>query len=125
MRARKVEGDVAVPLLAIHGAVDDLVAARNAAGLARQFLALNGVPVPDGSETTLPPPDAESRDASTLPYLQRTREWRQDGRAIVRLVEIEGLGHAWSGGDPSVPFNDGAAPDATAMIGKWIEEAAR
>jgi poly(hydroxyalkanoate) depolymerase family esterase len=125
MRARKIEGDVTVPLLAIQGADDDVVASRNAAGLARQFLALNGVPVPSGSETTLPPPDAESRDASTLPYLVRTREWQHDGRAIVRVVEIEGLGHAWSGGDPAVPFNDGAAPDATGMIGKWIEEAAR
>jgi poly(hydroxyalkanoate) depolymerase family esterase len=125
VRARNVGGDVSVPLLAIQGAADDVVAPRNAAGLARQFLALNGFPVPDGSETTLPPPDAESRDASALPYVLRTREWRQDNRTLVRLVEIESLGHAWSGGDPAVPFNDGNAPDATEMIGKWIEEAAR
>ena len=114
-------GDLAVPLLAIQGSVDDVVAPRNAAALARQYLALNDIAVPAGSETTLPPPDAESRDAGTLPHIVRTREWRRDGRTIVRLVEIEGLAHAWSGGDPALPFNDAAAPDATEMIGEWIE----
>lgn len=112
--------EIFVPLLAIHGAVDDVVAPRHAAALARQYLALNGVPVPGGSESTLPPADSEARDATTLPHITRTREWRRDGRPVVRLVEIEGLGHAWSGGDPALPFNDGKPPDATAMIADWI-----
>lgn len=114
-----------IPLLAIQGSADDVIAPRHAAALARQYLALNGVAVPEGSETTLPPPDAESRDAAALPYVIRTREWRRDGRPLVRLVEIENLGHAWSGGDPALPFNDSAAPDATEMLARWIEEMAR
>ena len=95
------------------------------AALARQYLALNGIAVPGGSATTLPPADFDARDATTLPHVTRTREWRRDGRPVVRLVEIEWLGHAWSGGDPSLPFNDGAPPDATAMIGDWLAALSR
>jgi poly(3-hydroxybutyrate) depolymerase len=50
----------------------------------------------------------------------RTREWSCDGRPLVRLVEVEGLGHAWSGGDAALPYNDAAAPDATAMLEAWL-----
>ena len=125
-RARQAVGsDIAVPLLAIQGVADDVVAPRHAAALARQYLALNGIAIPAGSESTLPPADAESRDASTLPYIIRTREWHRNARPLVRLVEIENLGHAWSGGDEAFAFNDSAAPDATAMLGRWIEDLAR
>ncbi len=117
--------DIVVPLLAIQGTVDDVVAPRHAAALARQYLVLNGVAVPGGSATTLPPDDFDARDATTLPHVTRTREWRREGRPVVRLVEIEWLGHAWSGGDPSLPFNDGAPPDATAMIGDWLDTLSR
>ena len=114
-----------VPLLAIQGTVDDVVAPRHAHALARQYLALNGIDVPAGSAETLPPADFEARDATTLPHVVRTREWRREERPVVRLVEIEGLAHAWSGGDPALPFNDGAPPDATAMIGGWLASLAR
>ena len=113
-------GELTVPLLAIQGSVDDVVAPRHGAALARQYLALNGVPVPAGSASALPPADLDTRDATTMPHIVRTREWHRNGRPLVRLVEIEWLGHAWSGGDPALPFNDGAPPDATAMIGDWI-----
>ena len=116
----RTSADIAVPLLAIQGTVDDVVAPLHAAALARQYLVLNGVAVPDGSASTLPPADFDARDATTLPHVTHTREWRRDGHPLVRLVEIEWLGHAWSGGDPTLPFNDGAPPDATAMIGDWL-----
>ena len=41
----------------------------------------------------------------------------------MRLVEVDGLGHAWSGGDAALPFNDVAAPDAAAMLGEWLAPA--
>ena len=87
---------------------------------------LNGVAVPEGSASTLPPADFEAQATQRrLPHVMRTREWRREGRPVVRLVEIESLGHAWSGGDPALPFNDGAPPDATAMIGDWLAALSR
>ena len=42
---------------------------------------------------------------------------------MVRLTEIEGLGHAWSGGLGSQPFSDPRGPDATAMIWAFAQRA--
>lgn len=118
--ARPLTEPVCVPLLVIHGMVDDVVAPRNAAALARQYLVLNGIAVPEGDVAALPAADFDARDAATAAHVVRTREWRRESRTLVRLVEIEGLGHAWSGGDPALMGNDGTAPDATAMIGAWL-----
>ncbi len=124
--ARKRAGhDEPVRLLAIQGMADDVVASRHAAALVRQYLAFNGVAVPAGAESTLPAPDSTERDASTLPHVTRTREWRREDTPIVRLVEIEGLGHAWCGGDASLPFNTKGPPDATSMIADWLGAGSR
>jgi len=125
LEARRDRSSLRVPILALQGKDDALVAPRNAAAIARQYLALNGVEVPPGAETTLPPPDADRSDPASFPYTTRTREWRHEGRVVVRLVEVDNLGHAWSGGEATVPFNDAAAPDATALLGAWLADAAR
>jgi poly(hydroxyalkanoate) depolymerase family esterase len=109
------DGDVRVALTVVHGGDDDVVARLNAEALARQYLALNGVGVPPGANSTLPEPQRTRRDAGA-PHAVRTREWDRDGRAVVRVVDVAGLGHAWSGGDAALPFNDAAPPDATAML---------
>jgi poly(3-hydroxybutyrate) depolymerase len=107
----------------VQGRDDAVVASRHAEALARQYLALNGVDVPGGAATTLPPPDRDERDATDVMRVVRTREWSRDGLPLVRLVEVDGLGHAWSGGDAALPYNDAAAPDATAMLGEWLAPA--
>jgi poly(hydroxyalkanoate) depolymerase family esterase len=114
-----------VTLCVVQGLADDVVAPRHAAALGRQYLAASGSDVPAGSETTLPPADFDARDLSSLPYAVREREWRRDGKPVVRLVEIDNLGHAWGGGDDALPFNDARAPDVTAMLGKWLEDMPR
>ena len=107
-------------LLAVQGRDDAVVASRNAAALARQYLALNGIDVPGGAATTLPPPDRDARDATDPTRVVRVREWSPHGHPVVRLVEVEGLGHAWGGGDATLPYNDASAPDATAMLASWL-----
>jgi poly(hydroxyalkanoate) depolymerase family esterase len=124
VEARRASGtDAPVRLLVVQGRDDAVVASRNAAALARQYLALNGVVVPGGAATTLPAPDRDERDATDLERVVRTREWSRDGRPLVRLVEVDGLGHAWGGGDAALPYNDAAAPDATAMLDEWLAPA--
>jgi poly(hydroxyalkanoate) depolymerase family esterase len=122
--ARRASGtDTPVRLLAIHGRDDAIVAPRHAAALARQYLALNGVEVPGGAATTLPRPDRDLRDAADPLRVVQVREWSRDGRPLVRIVEVDDLGHAWSGGDDSLPYNDAAPPDATAMLEEWLAPA--
>jgi poly(hydroxyalkanoate) depolymerase family esterase len=102
-----------VPALVIHGAADTTVSPVNAAYLARQFLLLNGL-------KDLPPPPA-------LPSPQRSASVYRDGkydvgdyhalgRLAVRLLRIDALGHAWSGGADGLPFFSPGKPDATRLI---------
>jgi poly(3-hydroxybutyrate) depolymerase len=115
-----------VPLLAIHGASDSVIAPVNAIALVRQYLRFNGHPAANAelaSSAELPRPDsgrtertADDRDVTTL-------EWRIGDRLIVRYVVIAGLGHAWSGGDEALPFNDARAPDASALLSEFLRDA--
>ncbi len=109
-----------VPLLAIHGMADDLVAPRNATALVRQYLALNGVAA---EGIALPDAQNDHRGDGTR-HRARLRDWHDNEGLAARLVEIDGLGHAWSGGDASLPYNDAASPDAIRMILDWIRDIA-
>lgn len=119
-------GLLPVPLLAIHGLEDPIVAPVNAVALVRQFLRLNGHPAVDAAaavSNTLPPPDAERSEATAGGREVTIRDWTIGKRLVARHVAITGLGHAWSGGDDALPFNDAGAPDATALIGSFLREA--
>ena len=111
-----------VPLLAVHGRHDDIVAPRHAAALARQFLTRNGLDVPAGSDSALPDPDHVRHEVPVRGRAFHLREWQAGDRLAVRLVEIEDMGHAWSGGDGRIAFHQPGGPDVTAMIGSFLDE---
>ncbi|HQU48051.1 MAG TPA: PHB depolymerase family esterase [Casimicrobiaceae bacterium] len=111
-----------VALLAIHGRADDIVAPRNSGAIVRQYLARNEMDVPKGSESSLPEPDHVRVENPLGGHAFRVRDWQKDGALLARLVEVDDLGHAWSGGDASVPFNVASPPDATAMAGAFLDE---
>jgi poly(hydroxyalkanoate) depolymerase family esterase len=53
------------------------------------------------------------------------RTYRQDdyvqrGQVVLRKILIEGLGHAWSGGDDRYEFNEPAGPDAARLIVDFV-----
>jgi poly(hydroxyalkanoate) depolymerase family esterase len=93
------------PLLVLHGDADHVVAASNAASSAMVWAVATG-----------------ARPGATRPlqrgkrYPMRLTDYRRDGRTLVTLCEIAGLGHAWSGGAASMLFSDAAGPDATKLI---------
>jgi poly(3-hydroxybutyrate) depolymerase len=112
-----------VPLVVVQGGADATVAPVNAVQLVRQYLALNDHPAAtEGAAGTLPPADrsevATTPDGRTV----TTTEWHTGERLIARHVEIDTLGHAWSGGDDSFAFHDAHAPDATALLGNFMHE---
>jgi poly(3-hydroxybutyrate) depolymerase len=98
------------------------VAPVNGAQLVRQYLALNGHPaLGQGAATELPPPDEQAETTEGERRLTRS-DWRMEGRLVACHVQVEDLGHAWSGGDAALPFNDAAPPDATALLGAFVRE---
>jgi len=118
-----------MPAIVVHGMDDDAVHPVNARLLARQFLTYNGLEDRLGdhlgdhlrdhvgerlesANDTPALPDGDVRDA-------RFGRWNRD---LVRLVEVGGLGHAWSGGDAAVPYHSDVGPDASWMMWQFFRQ---
>ena len=114
-------GAVRLPLVVLQGGIDPVVAEINASQVARQFLALNGYSPSATSEGGLPKADAESSVTSPSGRTVTTSEYRDGRRVLVRLVRVGQLGHAWSGGDPAFQYNDPEPPDATKLLGEFVD----
>jgi poly(hydroxyalkanoate) depolymerase family esterase len=110
-----------VPLLAISGENDTVVAEINAIQLVRQYLVFNGkrVPEPEGQDA-LPVPDHEATSTLAGGRAMTVRDYIDGARVVVRWVRVAGLAHAWSGGDGALPYNDPHPPDATALLAEFV-----
>lgn len=115
-----------VPLLVIHGDADHVVALRNARQLVRQYLVFNGRLVAQAlPPDELPPPDRETAQAVAPGRTATAIEYRNGARTLVQMIRVDGLGHAWSGGDAAFPYNDPQPPDATALLGAFVADQMR
>jgi poly(hydroxyalkanoate) depolymerase family esterase len=108
---RRADGAHTVPTLAIHGSIDNIVNPINAQQLLGQFRAV-------ASQVTSPgaaPVCSRERwiEDAGRPY--RQHDLLSGTTLLLRTILIEGLGHAWSGGDPRHEYFDASGPDATAL----------
>ncbi|HXX85798.1 MAG TPA: PHB depolymerase family esterase [Casimicrobiaceae bacterium] len=119
-------GALPLPLVAIHGERDEVVAPINAVQLARQYLVLNRRLAPEtlGREE-LPAPDAHTTEMLEGERTMTVIDYREGERTLVRLIRVSELGHAWSGGEASLPYNDPHPPDATGLLGEFVIEQIR
>ena len=106
------DSGVALPTLVIHGDRDNVVHPVNAERLVEQLR--ERAEFIDPAAGALHAAD-EQRIARTG-HAYRQRDYLQARHTLLRQVIVEGLGHAWSGGDGSFQFNDDAGPDASRMI---------
>ena len=98
-----------VPALVLHGDADRTVRPCNGAQAAAQWCETNRLASASGQPLA---PDRPERDGRTTRH-----RWRDaDGRVLVEHSEIDGLGHAWSGGSAAGSHTDALGPDATAAI---------
>ena len=97
------------PLLVIQGTQDRVVAASNAFEAARQWALAAGAATAN---------DRRVQRGKRLPM--EVVDFKRGGTIAATLVEIDGLGHAWSGGTAKEPFSDPTGPDATAMIWRFV-----
>lgn len=115
--AQSPSGNVAfVPALVIHGDEDATVHSRNAGQIIEQLRAFaryaGGL-----ADPLTESPELRVSDG-TRPY--RQRDYLHDKRIVLRKIIVEGMGHAWSGGDERHPFNDAAGPDASRLIWDFV-----
>lgn len=100
-----------MPAIILHGDDDKVVAPRNAAQLAAQFLYLNGLSPATGRTTVLA--------QGTRNEYSRT-DYGSDETTIVRVCLVKDLGHAWSGGNGNIRFHSSAGPDASALMWRFF-----
>jgi poly(hydroxyalkanoate) depolymerase family esterase len=106
-----------VPALVISGDRDSTVHPSNAEKLAIQFRR--------SAELMHQVSGSLDLIRTRLRHPAAGRSYRQDdygqrGRTWLRSISIEGLGHAWSGGDAAYPFNDERLPDASALVWDFL-----
>lgn len=103
-----------MPAIVIHGARDPVVRPINATQLTEQFVIINGPAI------TRPEPVSRSYAARTGGRSPRhgyqTETYYAGQKPLLLRCEINSLGHAWSGGDGSLPFTTQEGPDATLMM---------
>ena len=115
-----------VPALVIQGNADALVAPVHANFLVRQFLVFNGLPesaLPPGHALPEPARSRSVQNAQGHPH--RVHDYAVGRDTVVRQIEIEGLAHAWSGGDAAHGYFDARAPDATQLIWQFLSDFAK
>lgn len=101
-----------VPLMVLHGTADSVVSPRNAGQLIEQFLAMDALidrrarPLQPASERVV---DYGGRQC-------RVQDYERGGEVLLRRCLIEGLAHAWSGGDDAYEFSDAQAPSASELL---------
>jgi poly(hydroxyalkanoate) depolymerase family esterase len=98
-------------LLVIQGNVDPIVAPSNGAQAAQLWA------------------DCEAAHAGKPHTVQRGKrypamvtDYRNRGRLVATLCLVNGLGHAWSGGAPGLPYSDPKGPDASRMAWTFMKK---
>ncbi|MDP3821992.1 MAG: PHB depolymerase family esterase [Burkholderiales bacterium] len=99
------------PLLVIHGSADHVVSAHNAQAAAQVWATAAGA-------LALAPRRVQR--GKRHPML--VTDFKQRGRTAATLVEVEGLGHAWSGGAARASFSDALGPDASRLAWAFVSK---
>jgi poly(hydroxyalkanoate) depolymerase family esterase len=106
-----------VPSIVIHGKADQTVAAANAINVLRTSMIANHLAAPDACDHDVTQPTSlwHGQAVGERPYT-RSRWSDRSGVLMHELIEIDGLGHAWSGGATGHPHTDPQGPRAGDVI---------
>ncbi len=93
------------PLLVIHGTRDTVVSVDNGHAAAQVWA------------------NAAGASAGKSRAVQRGRrypttvtDFKRQGKPIATVIQVDGLGHAWSGGAPKQRYSDALGPDASRLV---------
>jgi len=117
-RARQLVCDASefaatVPTLVIHGDRDMTVNPVNADQIIAQLKARVEELADPGAGPLLA---GDERRIESVGYTYRQQDSTRQGELVLRKIMVEGLDHAWSGGNMSYEFNDSDGPDASRFI---------
>jgi poly(hydroxyalkanoate) depolymerase family esterase len=107
-----------MPAVIVHGELDSVVSNTNADQLTTEFLRLNGFLDAKGTWRS-----GEMREEAQADGI--VKDFVKGGRRVVQSYLVRGLGHAWSGGDDTVPFHSSRGPDASAVLWEFFKHQKR
>ena len=103
-----------MPAILIQGLDDKVVRPINQTQLAQQSLILNRMG-PDSAQPVIDKPAVRPSGRNPgNPY--QVRDFKRGPKLMLRVAQIAHLEHAWSGGDPTLPYHSAAGPDASKMM---------
>lgn len=103
-----------MPAILIHGERDPVVRHINAAQLMRQFEIFNAAAITRVEPVSRSYP---ARHGGRSPqHAWQSVTYYAGRKPQLMRCDIAALGHAWSGGDHSVPFSTREGPDATLLM---------
>jgi poly(hydroxyalkanoate) depolymerase family esterase len=106
-----------VPSLVIHGSADRTVAPANAGRVLAQMMHANHLAAPETCEHDPARPSVSRRAHADGGLWYTHNLWLDaDGAPIHESIQVEGLGHAWSGGAPGASYTDPRGPSASEAI---------
>lgn len=115
-----------VPVLVMHGSEDTVAAPINGEQARAQFIQTNDLG-DDGSDndSVRDAPTSTSAGIAAGGLRYSVRDYVYGGKHLLQHFLVEGMGHAWSGGDAEFSFAEPDGPDATAIMWAFFEEQRR
>jgi poly(hydroxyalkanoate) depolymerase family esterase len=113
-----------VPSIVVHGSADATVAPVNAERVLQQSMAANRLAAPETCDLDIARPTTTARGQVDGGHAYTRSQWT-DRRGVLmhELLEVDGLGHAWSGGAPGGSYTDPRGPDASEAIWRFFAQA--
>lgn len=99
------------PLLVIQGGRDTLVASSNGAAAAGAWALAGGAAA-----------GARRSQQRGQRHPMHVTDFKHRGRTAATLVDVDRLGHAWSGGAANQPYSDAQGPDASRMVWAFVSK---
>jgi poly(hydroxyalkanoate) depolymerase family esterase len=109
------------PSIVIHGTADRTVAPANADHVLRQAMAANRLAAPEICDFDIRRPTSSSHGRIAGGHAYTRSRWTDRRGAVMHeLLEIDGLGHAWSGGAAGGSYSDPRGPNASEAIWRFF-----
>ena len=112
-----------MPTIVLHGTRDSVVCPVNGDQVVQQWLATNALATAGSVNGDPARPDAVDHGRAEQGHSYTRYRWNDSrGRPVQEYMKIEGLAHAWSGGNQTGSYTDARGPDATQAIWEFFAQ---
>lgn len=115
-----------VPTIVFHGSADSVIAPANGDQVIQQWMRTDYLASGMTYVVDFQKPSSMATGQVPGGYSYVTAVWNApSGEAIQSYWKIDGMGHAWSGGNPAGTYTDARGPDATEAMYRFFMDHTR